>query len=352
MTLTKSLDNGDHIRLSFYDLPYTQQDDHEGHEVLEELEEEDVKPIVFAFHTKAQLILLRFARTLAAALNKQVHDVLPKSRMIYLFLDICENDEAKLDHMILNEFDTLYRYLFVGVHYIIERSWFNIQQRMNDTSLGLLQLIGDENSLIHFVALCNLNWHRLRLESGVVFANDQALKQFGTDQEEQLLYYDGRSGFRPLINSTEEYVISIPSTYEGLADSNVWKCNREVPKWLFVTLIHQAMRRDWNVETLTNPSGHDIDISRLDDVSRWSGWMDAAVYNSATLAYSKIENSVATFSSVMDAVARADSSMLLFANLTGVTYHLLQFQQKLYKRRPVVEWLLYQQGQLVSMLKV
>jgi hypothetical protein len=303
----------------------------------------------YRYRSPTALVILRFARLLAGATKRHIDEVMPRERIIWLN-NHYENDDYMIEQLLKENFDNLYRFLFTEVHYIIERTRYAIMQRMNrPVQLSLLHLIGDEQSLIHFVALCNVNWHRLRLESGVNFANNQAILLFEQEQEHHFAFYGRGHTFDVSIASTEDRLVYVRASYRPAIEEAVYKAYETNPYWFLLMIIHQGMRRaQWSLQSVMNAHPSDWQELVRDPVS-WAAFLDGAVSTAIINAYSLLRSST-SFSAAMAAISASRDSCWQFANLVGTTYHLKQFQQSLHKRPPIVKWLVQQQMEMVSLL--
>lgn len=292
-----------------------------------------------AYSTTPTKVILRFARALSAALGKRIEEIYSHERMHYLMHTVCKAKVDDLDTLLVSSLDTLYQFLFSGVHYIIERTLFRISEYIGN-STTLYQVVGDERSMSVFVQLCSSNQHRLKLEGGIKFSNNVAL-QMG-----DVAFSQGLSRMESITSITVDCDTDDESFDFQPRESNehlalIYDLCTTVSEWSMVLLLHQAMLKTFDERR--------VQKSMVINPSSWSSWMNPFITDAIHQAWFN-NNGTQSMASTLRAMAASRSHCVLFANLVGVCYHLKQFEQQMYKRTPVVTLLLRTQRELLELL--
>lgn len=300
--------------------------------------------------------VLRFAYALASALNEKMEHIYSHYRMWYILNspDECDKDIDLLNETLIDSFELAYQYLFVDVHYVIERTFQLIKGELR-IHCTLYQLIADELSLSRFVTICGGFYFRVKcLHSGTKKPNNTALRVHDAQIQESLCYYRCLTRLTPTNDPTipsKTFDFTQPGVEAMLITYLELKCiKRKTRSWLFHTLVHRAMNHKLTVMRSGRNNSIPTDFrERMDDPSQWYKWMPAKVYNAIQMSWNKMNAAVPLSVGVLDMMNCKDDSVL-FATLVGVTHYLHEGSTQLYKRDPVMHLLERTQYDLIQLL--
>lgn len=304
----------------------------------------DIVYLQLGYSTIPTKVVLRFARTLSSALGKRLEEVYSHECMHYLVHTVCKGKADELDRLLVQSLDTVYQFLFNGVHYIIERTLLRISEYIGGNTT-LYQVIGDEQSLAIFVQLCSSNHHRLRLEGGIKTSNNPALQMADVTFNQRLHRYAALQSLSVKCETDDESFDFQPrESNEQLGQ--LYELCMTAPEWSMVLLLHQATLKPFDERGLLTRANWKKLVTHP---ASWASWMNPAITDAIQQSWIN-NNGTMGMAAMLTSMSSSRYHCILFANLVGVCHHLKQFEQQMYKRTPVVTLLLRTQRELLELL--
>lgn len=291
-------------------------------------------------------VVFRFAKALAASVRRPHEYVYSHERMYYLLHDVCKDSVAELNKLLTQSFDVVYLFLFLDFHYVIERSFLVVQDCMHDTSL--YEVIGDERSMVHFVEMCSSNHQRLRFESGIKFANNIALQLFGESFcHDHIAYYTCQPTLDVACDSPDE---TVHMQLRNEAKKHLeYDLVRNVSEWSFILMMYQAALAPFDIDMVRQATAEAVK-QHIAEPARWDVWMNRDILNAIHQSWGANCASKDSLNAMLKKFASSRYHAILFSNLVGVTFHLKQFVNEMYKRTPIVNLLLRTKRQVLELL--